>query len=255
MILSYLRIIFILQKTAVVEPFQLVELQKDGSIKKTENETSSCVTKIKSILKPTVVEEHFHQTSIPEEQRTEINSSYRPEDNIRILLLGTSDSGKTTLGRQIRTLYGTPFSDKEILQFKHLIRESCLEDLSNTFVEYMALYNPSSTWTRDCVLFLKKMRNRIVDRSLMNLSVRLWKDLDFQYFLCSLNLTMKLKVKETMEVASIDDAHKEGKINPYQPDAPAYHLLPKLEEIMAHGYEPTHEDILSLRITTTGNYF
>ena len=245
----------ILQSTAVVEPLQLVELQKDNTIKPIQSECSSCVTKLKCILKHRNVGDDIQKTIIPEERIPQENNTHPTEDNIRILLLGTSDSGKTTLGRQIRTLYGSPFSDKEMLHFKHLIRESCLEDLSNTFVEYMALYNPTQSWTRDCVLFLKKMRNRLVDRSLMNLSVRLWKNLDFQHYLSTLNLIMKYKVKETTEVASIDEPSREGKLHSYQSDAPAYHLLPKLEEIMSHGYEPSNEDILSLRITTTGMIF
>lgn len=244
-------IFILLQSTSVVEPLQEIKLQKDLTTKTNHDESSTCVTKLKILLKPNNESEDFHLRSKPEEGIAEGCEINRPEDNIRILLLGTSDSGKTTLGRQIRTLYGSKFSDKEILQFKHLIRETCFEDLSNTFVEYMALYNPTPSWTRECVLFLKMMRNRTADRNLMDLSVHLWKDLNFQHYLCSLNLNMKFKMKEPMEMNHID----EEKLHPYQSDAPAYHLLPKLEEIMSHGYEPTNDDILSLRITTTGIFY
>ena len=171
------------------------------------------------------------------------------EGHIKILLLGTSDSGKTTLGRQIRILHGEPFNEREVLQFKHLIRESCLEDLSNTFVEYMVLQNPTSSWTKDCTLFLKKMRNRVVDRDLMNLSVSLWKNIGLQRYLASMNLPMKCPIEERLDV------FKDQSKNSYQSDDPAYHLLPNFDKIMSHGYEPTLKHILSLRITTTGDIF
>ena len=176
----------------------------------------------------------------------------KPEKLIKILLLGTSGSGKTTLGRQIRMLYGDPFGQQEMLHFKHMIRATCLEDFSNILVEYMALRTPTSEWTRDCVFFLKKMRTRLVDRCLMDLSMSLWKDIGVQKYLSELNLKMKLTSnKENTTSVHWTDSPEE-KTTRYQSDDPGYHFLPRLDKIMSHGYQPTLTEILSIRMTTTG---
>lgn len=166
--------------------------------------------------------------------------------------MGTSDSGKTTLGRQIRMLHGDPFGKNEMLHFKHLVRASCLEDFATILVEYIALQIATSNWTEECELFISKMRHggTVVDRYLMDLSLSLWKDVGMQKHLSELNLQMNLMSNE--EAALSEQCTREGKTTGYQSDDPGYHFLPHLDKIMAHGYEPTLSDILSMRITTTG---
>ena len=171
------------------------------------------------------------------------------EKHIRILLLGTSDSGKTTLGRQIRMLYGEPFSAREMLHFKELIRESCLKDLSNAAMQYMSLLTSESSWQNECHDLLVKLQNKEDNGNLMDKSMSIWRNNEFQRYLMSLNLPMKNLTTEddTDFCYSIDTA-----LSSYQSDDPAYHLIPKLDVIMSAGYEPSLDDILSLRITTTG---
>ena len=219
----------------------------------TEGDNSRCITRLKGVLRPKRI--HDVPVVVEHHDSREAESLGRSQDHIRVLLLGTSDSGKTTLGRQIRTLYGKPFTDKEMQQFKDLIRQSCLEDLSNTCVEYMSLQHPTYSWTKECVIFLKQMRNRVVDPNLMERAVFLWKHTDFKRYLSSLNLPILLDESETTPHSDQLNRNAEGSLATYQQDDPAYHLLPQLDVIMAHGYKPTMDDILSLRITTTGKYY
>jgi len=116
----------------------------------------------------------------------------------------------------------------------------------------MSKQNPTYPWTKECVLFLEQMRNRVVDHNLMERAVCLWKDANFKMYLSSLNLPVLLDEPETTSNSDQLKHNAGGRLGSYQSDDPAYHLLPQLDVIMAEGYTPTMDDILSLRITTTG---
>ena len=47
--------------------------------------------------------------------------------HVRVLLLGGSEAGKSTLSLQLRLIHGKTFNEDETIQFKHIIRASCLE--------------------------------------------------------------------------------------------------------------------------------
>jgi hypothetical protein len=215
-----------------------------------EEDNNKCIPRVKGILRSR--HNNTVRTGVERCDSLKTGRPHRSQDHIRVLFLGTSDSGKTTLGRQIRMLYGKPFTDKEIQHLKDLVRQSCLEDISNTFVEYMSLQNPTYSWTKECVVFLKQIRNRIVDRDLMDRALFLWKDPHYKRYLSLLNVPVLLDEPEATSYSDPLKHNKEERLASYQSDDPAYHLLPQLDVIMAHGYTPTMDDILSLRITTTG---
>lgn len=51
---------------------------------------------------------------------------------IRLLLLGTADSGKTTLNKQMKILHSNGFTQSERLSFKAIIQSNmifCMKDL------------------------------------------------------------------------------------------------------------------------------
>ena len=208
-----------------------------------------CIPAIKAITNPNSLVRVNTISKPCMETSQSVASGTDPETHIRILLLGTSDSGKTTLGRQIRMLYGEPFAAREMLHFKQLIRESCLKDLSNAAIQYMSLLSSESSWQKECDDFLLKLQNKEDAENLMDKSISIWGNNEFQKYLLSLNLPMKnLTTSDDRDFGySIDTA-----LSSYQSDDPAYHLIPKLDVIMSAGYEPSLDDILSLRITTTG---
>lgn len=46
----------------------------------------------------------------------------------QVLLLGTGESGKSTLFRQLRLLHGAPYSSKELEEFAQTIRTMIIAD-------------------------------------------------------------------------------------------------------------------------------
>ena len=209
-----------------------------------------CILTIKDMTKPNRLVRVNTISKPCIETSQSVDSWTDPEKHIRILLLGTSDSGKTTLGRQIRMLYGEPFGAREMLHFKQLIRESCLKDLSDCAIQYMSFLTSESSWQRECNDFLLKLQNKEDVGNLMDISVSIWGNTEFQKYLLSLNLPMN---NQTTDDDRFFGYSFDAALSSYQSDDPAYHLISKLDVIMSAGYEPSLDDILSLRITTTGN--
>jgi hypothetical protein len=175
---------------------------------------------------------------------------------IKILLLGSSDSGKTTLGRQIRVLHGTSFSGNEILQFKKLIRSLCLEDLENIVVEYIATQHMSTEIAEMSMEYLNRIRRGMVDRQLIDLAISLWHDLGVNLFISQSQMNIHFAPRHIMADESLDvTSCRKDELNSeihYQSDDPGYHFLPNFNKIMASGYDPSLSDILSIRVHTTG---
>ena len=97
--------------------------------------------------------------------------------------------------------------------------------------------------------FLLKLQNKEDVGNLMDISVSIWGNTEFQKYLLSLNLPMN---NQTTDDDRFFGYSFDAALSSYQSDDPAYHLIPKLDVIMSAGYEPSLDDILSLRITTTG---
>ena len=76
------------------------------------------------------------------------------------------------------------------------------------------------------------------ERSYLNKSVNIWRNSSLQKFM--------LASVRPMGIPSIISTKR------LHADNPASHFLPSLSRIMAKGYSPTSEDILSVRIPTSG---
>ena len=177
---------------------------------------------------------------------------------IKILLLGTSDSGKTTFSRQVRVLHGQPFSETEMKNFKKIVRSLCLEELSNILVEYIATTKVTTELAEKSIDFINRIRRGFVARSTIDSALSIWKDMgiDFEKFESLMKIKFihtRIKADQYLEENIISEAREIVPSNLfYQSDDPGYHLLPKFDEIMSPGYEPTLEDLLSIRIRTSG---
>ena len=177
---------------------------------------------------------------------------------VKILLLGTSDSGKTTFSRQVRVLHGQPFSETEMKNFKKIVRSLCLEELSNILVEYIASQKVSTELAEISIEFINRIRRGFVGRSTIECAITIWEHLriDFEKF----QSLMKIRficdrpnnVQSVKAMANLEDPQTVSINQQYQSDDPGYYLLPKFNEIMSHGYEPTLDDLLSIRVRTSG---
>ncbi|KAJ3083929.1 Guanine nucleotide-binding protein subunit alpha-15, partial [Physocladia obscura] len=56
-----------------------------------------------------------------EQERAKPNKNASNSVDIKILILGTGDTGKTTVLKQLKLLYGSGFSDSEIIEFRSII--------------------------------------------------------------------------------------------------------------------------------------
>ena len=155
-----------------------------------------------------------------------------------MLFLGAAESGKSTICKHIRRIHGDKFSEEEILRFKHHIRITCLESFINMMVEFLK-YAPQASYTQQCIEFLEeyKMESEY-NRAFLNKAMPLWRILGLQKHM--------LAAISPMGIPSVTTTKR------LHSDNPANHFLPSFSRIMAKGYNPTLEDILSVRIATTG---
>ena len=185
------------------------------------------------------------------------NDFYHKKE-IKILLLGTSDSGKTTFSRQVRVLHGQPFSETEMKNFKKIVRSLCLEELSNILVEYIATQKVTTELAEKSIDFINRIRRGLVARNTMDSAISIWKDMeiDFEKFESLMQIKFirtRIEDHPCLENSIHSVARETVSSNLlYQSDDPGYHLLPKFDEIMSPGYEPTLDDLLSIRIRTSG---
>ena len=160
-----------------------------------------------------------------------------------MLFLGAAESGKSTLCRQIRTIHGYKFSEEEILQFKHHVRISCLKHLTTIIIDFIEdSERQGKQVDQQCVDFVEEYKDsKDFDRNYLNKSVAIWRISSLQKFM----------------LASVHPMGIPCMVSPKRlhADNPASHFLPSLSRVMAKGYCPTLEDILSVRIPTSGEIF
>ena len=157
-----------------------------------------------------------------------------------MLFLGAAESGKSTLCRQIRTLHGYKFSHEEIHQFKHYIRISCLKHLITIILDFIEdTESQGKQVDQQFVDFTEEYKyKKEFDRNYLNKSVAIWRISSLQKFMLAFVHPTGIPF-----IASPKRLHA---------DNPASHFLPSFSRIMAKGYHPTLEDILSVRIPTSG---
>ena len=182
----------------------------------------------------------------------------RPTQSCKVLLLGASESGKSTLIRQIRIINGLSFTDAELLSYKKIIRSSCLELFALLVTEYIPIQNTTSEWNEMCNDFVKKLSEQLksnrkeLERELMESALSLWRDPTIQEYLANEEEHKKLKQSQNNNISQLESSIGEAKALSFCPDDPAFHFLPQMDRIMSKGYSPNNADILSIRIATTG---
>jgi len=155
------------------------------------------------------------------------------EKSIKLLLLGAGESGKSTLFKQIITIYGKGYSETERFTFKPIIEQ-------NTLMAIRSLIQASYD-----------LPTRIDDPCTMSEETRTIADKIMQY---PLDHIIEDKTATEIEAIWKDPGIQicyENRSLFQFPDSGAY-FFDKIHEIADQAYIPTQQDILHSRVRTTG---
>ena len=175
----------------------------------------------------------------------------------KVLVLGAAESGKSTICRHMRQLHGEKFGDAEMLHFKQTIRASCIEHFINILTDVLE-YKPLLAKDRDqCTLLLEQYKEKpSIDRNFLDSAVKIWKIKNVQEYISEITSLDSISASINDEGLPEDVDSKVQRDKPVQKlhsDNPANHFLRYFDKMLAEGYTPRLEDILNLRIATTGN--
>jgi GTPase SAR1 family protein len=155
--------------------------------------------------------------------------SRQEEEKIKLLLLGAGESGKSTIFKQMKIIYGTKFSEAErrihastihsniILAMKVLIRHCLLrgsmDDFPPEIREHIEKINAAN-------------ENNAIDSALADSITEVWN-----------NHTMQATWEKRHEYQIIESLR---------------YYMSRMEDIRKADYIPTHDDILYNRVRTSG---
>ncbi|KAG6843396.1 hypothetical protein H0H87_005064 [Tephrocybe sp. NHM501043] len=163
-------------------------------------------------------------TASSTERRPRLNDDQRRA--VKVLLLGTKESGKSTIQKQMKLLYEGNFTSNE--------RESYAETIRLFVVSYM----------------------RTILEALPDLGLEISSHNQGHVSTVMRTYNIEPSVCQALRVLSQDEAVNEVLVrsNEYQlPDAVAYFLyLPTMERVISTQYIPTNDDILHIYVPTTG---
>ncbi|XP_030073352.1 guanine nucleotide-binding protein subunit alpha-15 isoform X2 [Microcaecilia unicolor] len=154
----------------------------------------------------------------------------RNRQEIKLLLLGTGESGKSTFIKQMRIIHGTGYSDEERRAFARLVHQ-------NIFMSIQAMIGAMETLRVPYTWEENKHHGKFVN------------EMD----------AYQVIVLEKQHAKAIQSIWNDPGIRMCYERRREYHLLDSasyylsnLERIAQDGYLPTDEDILRIRMPTTG---
>ena len=184
-----------------------------------------------------------------------------------MLILGTADAGKSTLIRHMRQLHGVKFECIEMANFKKIIRMSCLEYLVAIVDNFLKNELSTKVYHGACENFLNHYKSASnPDTELIEKALSIWKvaalksyiqsTINFKHFDSNVtpsshpgleSATISGNVNKTLPSTSIDGQQLHS-------DNPMSHFLKCFDRIMAQDYQPSLDDILNLRMPTSGRH-
>ncbi|XP_012733348.1 guanine nucleotide-binding protein subunit alpha-11 [Fundulus heteroclitus] len=149
---------------------------------------------------------------------------------IKILLLGTGESGKTTFLRQMKIIHGRGFSEEERKAFAKCIYQNiftAIKAMAGAMTTLKIPYaNPENKRYAEWLQEVNTVHIVHLERRYVDAIHRLWLDRGIQ--ICY------------------------GRRSEYQLLDSTEYYLKNLERISAHDYIPTEQDVLRVRFPTTG---
>ena len=173
-----------------------------------------------------------------------------------VLILGTAESGKSTLCRHMRQLYGNKFDDDELLKFKNEIQSSCLQYFKNIIHEMLKEDKISAQNKDKCENFIEEFENIGPEYGkfyCLERVMSIWSIVSVQQFI--LEKTAQNDVAEIDRKCYMTSNAKGNTFDGMYSDNPAIHFLISFDRIMSKDYEPSLDDILNLRSPTKGTLY
>ena len=153
------------------------------------------------------------------------------KNEIKLLLLGTGESGKSTIAKQLRIIHGSGYSPGECKSYRPVVHSNTLQGLFSIIygMKKLKLDFHDSCRHKDTKLLFEMTRNsnnREITYELADIIARIWNDKGVQ--------ACFLRSRE------------------YQLNDSAGYFLDKLSIISKPQYVPTQQDVLKTQIQTTG---
>ncbi|KAK7137103.1 hypothetical protein R3I93_017235 [Phoxinus phoxinus] len=154
----------------------------------------------------------------------------REQREIKLLLLGTGESGKTTFTKQMRIIHGKGFSTEERIGYAKLVFQNIFQAMSAITEAMNTLKIPYSNPQNE--IYAQWFQNQDIhqimqlQRSYVEAIRHLWEDQGF-----------KICYSRRREYQLLDSTK---------------YFIGDLDRITAEGYIPTNQDVLQVRFPTSG---
>uniref|UniRef100_A0A8C5LMI4 G protein subunit alpha 15 n=1 Tax=Leptobrachium leishanense TaxID=445787 RepID=A0A8C5LMI4_9ANUR len=149
---------------------------------------------------------------------------------LKLLLLGTGESGKSTFIKQMRIIHGKGFSDEDRKEYARLVHQNivtCMQSLVGAMESLQIPYaQPENKMNGKMIHELYPYKIQKIEKEQALAIMKLWGDSG-----------IKKCYERRTEYPLLDSAK---------------YYMSNLERIMQNGFQPTDEDILRIRIPTTG---
>jgi guanine nucleotide-binding protein G(i) subunit alpha len=144
----------------------------------------------------------------------------------KLLLLGAGESGKSTLFKQMITIYGKGFNEAERASFVSIIHNNILTSMK-TLIKYSATYGPVQPSNERAKAVIEDLKGDEEIKADYGAQIAaLWADPGIQ-------ATYAARVA-------------------FQLTDSAKYFFDKIKEVSANGYLPSQQDVLRSRVRTTG---
>lgn len=149
---------------------------------------------------------------------------------LKLLLLGTGESGKSTFIKQMRIIHGSGFSEQDRKSYAKLVHQNivtCVQSLVGAMETFRVPY--------------VREENKVNGKMIRALDV---------YSIQQLEKHQALAIKKLWGDPGIQKCY-EKRSEFHLLDSANYYFI-NLERITQEGYQPTDEDIVRIRVPTTG---
>ena len=175
---------------------------------------------------------HSSASRISDRIDRELQKSARNNEDVKLLLLGTGESGKSTIVKQMKIIHGDGYSSDELNSFKTVVHSNLLTLMTEVIngtekLNIQLQHSSNQAHAMEIIKFSSSLKPGLVIPSGVGEKMKLlWKDGGFQECL-----------KRSPEY--------------YLSDSAPYYFR-RMEKILDPSYIPNEQDVLHSRVPTTG---
>ena len=169
----------------------------------------------------------------------------------KLLLLGSGSSGKSTLFKQLRAIHGSGFTKSEFSDALSFIRHSCVQSIIKLLKQSDILFQRDDNLFGACYVDLNCDDNRSQIELILSYDRQEWNELwNEKDNILSLN-NLGYALSMIWKLVGIQFTYSQRGSHFSFPDNMDY-FLNKVMRIMKFEYSPSEEDLLKIRVKTTG---